>query len=149
CTGNADDDNGHGTHVAGIIGALDNDLGIVGVAPGARLWAVKVLDSSGSGANSGILAGIDWVVAQGDIEVINMSLGSKEGKSPFLQQISQATNDAINAAVNVGITVVVAAGNSADDAADYTPANAPDAITVSALADFDGLPGGLAGSTCR
>ncbi len=58
---NWQDDNGHGTHVGGIIGARDNDLGVVGVAPGARLWAVKVLDSSGGGSEATVLAGIDWV----------------------------------------------------------------------------------------
>ena len=57
----ADDDQYHGTHVAGTVAALDNGVGVVGVAPGARLWAVKVLDSGGSGYTSGIIAGIDWL----------------------------------------------------------------------------------------
>jgi subtilisin family serine protease len=135
-----DDDHYHGTHVAGTIGALDNDIGVVGVAPGARLWALKVLDSQGSGSLSGIIAAIDWVVAQGDIEVINMSLGGTG--------TSQAMNDAISAAFNNGVFVVVAAGNSADDAINYTPANAPDAFTVSALADFDGTDGYQGLPTC-
>jgi subtilisin len=136
-----DDDHYHGTHVAGTIGALDNGIGVVGVAPGARLWAVKVLDSQGSGSLSGIIAGIDWVAATGGIKVINMSLGGSG--------TSQAMNDAVSRAVQSGVTVVVAAGNSDADAAKYTPANAPDAITVSALADFNGLAGGGAAATCR
>ena len=60
-TSSANDDNGHGTHVAGIAAAKDNSIGVVGVAPGARLWAVKVLDSSGSGSISNIIKGIEYV----------------------------------------------------------------------------------------
>ena len=140
-TADGDDDHYHGTHVAGTIGALDNGIGVVGVAPGARLWAVKVLDAQGSGSLAGIIAGIDWVAAQGKIEVINMSLGGSG--------TSTAMNDAVANAVSSGVTVVVAAGNEDDDAANHTPANAPDAITVSALADFDGLSGGDGLPTCR
>ncbi|MGD2075834.1 MAG: S8 family serine peptidase [Gammaproteobacteria bacterium] len=136
-----DDDHYHGTHVAGTIGALDNDIGVVGVAPGARLWAVKVLDQQGSGSLSGIIAGIDWVVGTGVIEVINMSLGGSGS--------STAMNEAVQSAVASGVTVVVAAGNDDDDAANHTPANAPDAITVSALADFDGAAGANGSPTCR
>ncbi len=139
----SDDDQYHGTHVAGIIGALDNDIGVVGVAPGARLWAVKVLDSSGNGYTSGILAGIDWVVDQGHIEVMNLSLsGSGENKGSY--------ETAITNAKAAGVTVVVAAGNNGDDAANYAPANVPAAITVSALADSDGIAGGGTWTaTCR
>ena len=135
----ADDDQYHGTHVAGTVAALDNGIGVVGVAPGARLWAVKVLDSGGSGYTSGIIAGIDWVVAQGDIEVMNLSLGGAG--------VSSAYQTAIDNAVASGVTVVVAAGNSAADSANYSPAFVRSAITVSALADFDGLEGGN-GTSC-
>ncbi len=137
----ADDDHYHGTHVAGTSAAIDNGIGVVGVAPGARLYAVKVLDQNGSGSFSGIVAGVDWVVAQGDIEIINMSLGGSGS--------SDSLDTAITNAVSNGVTVVVAAGNSDADAANYTPANSPDAITVSALADFDGVGGGLGEPTCR
>ena len=137
--GTADDDQYHGTHVAGTIAALDNGIGVVGVAPGARLWAVKVLDSGGSGYTSGIIAGIDWVVAQGNIEVMNLSLGGSG--------VSSAYQTAIDNAVANGVAVVVAAGNSSADASNYSPAFVPSAITVSALADFDGLEGGL-GTSC-
>lgn len=136
-----DDDHFHGTHVGGTIGAYDNGIGVVGIAPGARLWAVKALDSQGSGELSGIIAGIDWVVAHGGIEVINMSLGGAG--------TSAAMNTAVQNAVDAGVTVVVAAGNSDVDAAGHTPANAPAAVTVSALADFDGTPGGFGAPTCR
>jgi subtilisin family serine protease len=141
CSAGGDDNHYHGTHVAGTIGALDNGIGVVGMAPGARLWAVKVLNSQGSGYTSWIVAGIDWVVAQGNIEVLNMSLGGAG--------TSQAYLDAINNAVNNGVVVVVAAGNESADANGYSPAFVPAAITVSALSDFDGLPGGLAAATCR
>jgi len=133
------DDNGHGTHVGGIIGARDNDLGVVGVAPGARLWAVKVLDSSGSGTAATVLAGIDWVVQRAStFEVANMSLGGG---------FSQTINDAVKTGTQAGVVFVVAAGNSAWDAANYSPASEPTALTVSALDDNDGLPGGLGGIT--
>lgn len=142
CTDGGDDDHYHGTHVAGTIAALDNGIGVVGVAPGARLWAVKVLDSKGTGYSSTIIAGIDWVTAQADtIEVANMSLGGSG--------YSQAEYDAIQGAVNAGVAFAVAAGNDDDDADNYSPAAFNNVLTVSALADFDGAPGGLGSPTCR
>ncbi len=134
-----EDDNGHGTHVGGTAAAKDNDLGVVGVAPGARLTAVKVLDAKGEGTVSGIIAGVDWVAARAStFEVANMSLGGG---------YSQAQNDAVRKAVEKGVVFVVAAGNDGMDAALYSPASEPTAITVSALADSDGLPGGKGPAT--
>jgi subtilisin family serine protease len=142
CVTGGDDDHYHGTHVAGIIGALDNSFGVAGGAPGARLWAVKVLNSRGSGYSSWIIAGIDWVAQNAaTLEVANMSLGG----SGF----SQAEYDAIQGAVNKGIAFAVAAGNSDDNALNYSPAAFDNVLTVSALADFNGLPGGGAAATCR
>ena len=142
CTSGGDDDHYHGTHVAGTIAALDNDAGVVGVAPGARIWTVKVLNSQGSGYTSWIVAGIDWVAANaGTIEVANMSLGG----SGF----NQAEYDAIQGAVNKGVAFAVAAGNSDADANNYSPAAFNNVLSVSALADFNGLAGGGAASTCR
>ncbi len=97
------DDNGHGTHVAGTIAGIDNGIGVIGVAPGASLYAVKVLGKSGSGWISDIIEGIDWCIAN-DIDVINMSLGSSSDVQSF--------HDAIIAAYNSGIVIVAAAGNS-------------------------------------
>ena len=80
CTGSGivDDQDGHGTHVAGIIGALDNGFGVVGVAPGARLWSVRVLEASGYGSTSMVLAGLDYIAQNADeIEVVNASLDRK------------------------------------------------------------------------
>jgi subtilisin len=142
CSGNGDDDHYHGTHVAGTVAALDNGLGVVGVAPGARLHAVKVLNSQGSGYTSWIVAGIDWVAGKAStIEVANMSLGGSG--------YSQAQDDAIQRAVDKGVAFAVAAGNSDADANNYSPAAFGNVLTVSALADFDGIAGGLGSPTCR
>ena len=146
-----DDGNGHGTHVAGTIGAKDDGSGVVGVAPGARLWAVRVLDNRGSGSWSAIICGIDWVTSKRDIiDVANMSLGGG-GSEPSGAGCTtgDGLHDAICASVAKGITYVVAAGNSGADAAGFVPAAYDEVITVSALADFDGLPGGTAAATCR
>ncbi|MFP5327222.1 MAG: S8 family serine peptidase, partial [Acidimicrobiia bacterium] len=78
---NTDDGNGHGTHVAGTIGAIDNEIGVVGVAPGTPVIAVKVLTRSGSGSWSSVICGVDWVTAHADtIKVANMSLGGTGGE---------------------------------------------------------------------
>lgn len=141
-----DDDNGHGTHVAGITAAKDNDIGVVGVAPGARIHAVKVLDAKGSGYTSWIIAGIDWVTARAaTIEVANMSLGGSGYTASY--------HTAIKNSVAKGIVYMVAAGNSAKDvygadnkfgtSDDTQPAAFPEVGTISALADADGVPGGL------
>jgi subtilisin len=141
CNPGGDDDHYHGTHVAGTIAAIDNGVGVVGVAPGARIWAVKVMNSQGSGYSSWIIAGIDWVAANATtIEVANMSLGG----SGF----NQAEYDAIQGAVNKGVAFAVAAGNSDADANNYSPAAFDNVLTVSALADFDGEPGGYGSPTC-
>lgn len=142
CRGNGDDDHYHGTHVAGTIGAIDNGIGVVGVAPGARIHAVKVLTRRGSGRTSWIIAGIDWVAARSNtIEVANMSLGGRG--------YSQAEYDAIQGAVNNGVAFAVAAGNDSSLASSYSPAAFDNVLTVSALADFNGLAGGGAAPTCR
>ncbi len=146
-----DDGNGHGTHVAGTIGALDNTVGVVGMAPGARIWPVRVLDNRGSGTYSAIVCGIDYVTAHADeIEVANMSLG---GGGADDGNCGNSNNDAMHRAicnsVAAGITYVVAAGNETDDSANHVPAAYDEVITVSALADFNGLPGGGAAATCR
>jgi subtilisin len=141
CTENDSDANdiqSHGTHVAGIAAAIDNTSGVVGVAPGARLWAVKVLDDEGNGAGSTIIAGVDYVAGKSnEIEVANMSL---TGIGTF-----QALDDAIDGAISAGVVFVLAAGNDSVDVADVFPAGHPNSITVSALADYDGIAGGLSG----
>jgi subtilisin len=145
------DDNGHGSHVAGTIGALDNNIGVVGMAPGARIWPVKVLNGAGAGSISDVICGIDYVTAHADqIEVANLSLGGPGRDDGNCGRTNNdAMHQAICASVAAGVTYVVAAGNSAMNAATTTPAAYDEVITVSALADFNGRPGGGAASTCR
>lgn len=136
------DGNSHGTHVAGTIAAIDNGEGVVGVAPGARLWAVKVLNDSGFGSESAAAAGVDWVTAHAkEIEVANMSLGCPCSMP--------ALDKAINKSAEAGVVYAVAAGNSNSNAESASPASNPNVITVSALADYDGLPGGKVSATCQ
>ena len=142
------DDNGHGSHVAGTIGALDNGSGVVGVAPGARIWSVKVLDRTGSGLWSYIICGLDWVRANsGTISVANMSLGGSGSAGTSCS--SSSLRLAICNLTNAGVTVVAAAGNSSANVSGFVPASFPEVIAVSALADFDGKPGGIGSPTCR
>ena len=136
-----DDSCGHGTHVAGIAAAKANSQGVVGIAPGARLWAIKALDYNKftgqcEGSISSIIAAIEYVTKLKDkIEVVNLSLGCKCN--------STALDDAINRAIRSNITVVVAAGNINSDASKFSPANNKDVIAVSAITDLDGKCGGL------
>jgi len=124
-----DDDNGHGTHVAGIIAAENNDIGVVGVAPEASLYGVKVLDRNGSGWLSDVIAGLDWCVAN-NMDVVNMSLGTDSD--------IQAFGDACNAASTAGLLLVAAAGNDGD-AVDY-PAAYDSVIAVAATDSLDARP---------
>jgi hypothetical protein len=131
-TGN--DDNGHGSHVAGIAAAKDNDKGIVGIAPGARIWAIKVCDGLGECKVTNQIRGVEYAIAHADeIDVLNISI--ENPNSPSL-------NNVINAAVKAGILVVVSAGNYGKDASATSPANNPNVLTVSAIADSDGVCGG-------
>ena len=138
------DGHGHGTHVSGTVGALDNGIGVVGVAPGVNLWAVRVLDNNGSGFLSDVIAGIDWVAARSEtIEVANMSLGWQESDTQ-----NSPGHDAIRNAVSKGVVFTVAAGNSAQDVSNgFAPAGYSEVITVSAVADSDGQEGGLGPDT--
>ena len=136
----ANDIHGHGTHVAGIAAAIDNTINVVGVAPGARLWAIKVLEDDGFGSGAQIIAGVDYVTQHfADIEVANLSL---TGDGTF-----QALDDAIAAAVAKGVVFTLAAGNDGVDVSTVFPAGHPDAITVSAFEDYDGILGGVSGNT--
>jgi len=130
-----DDDNGHGSHVAGIAAAKDNGIGVIGAAPGARLWSVKVCDGAGECKISNMIKGVEYITQHADeIDVVNISV-----ETPF----SPALNRAVSASIKAGVTYVVAAGNYGKDASSTSPASNPDAITVSAIADSDGKCGGI------
>ncbi|HEY8799158.1 MAG TPA: S8 family serine peptidase, partial [Candidatus Limnocylindrales bacterium] len=148
---------GHGTHVAGTVGAIDNGDGVVGVAPGVRLWAVKILNDSGEGLLSWYVCGLDWIAAQHDpndptrplFEAINMSVtkwGRDDGNCGNTN--IDILHRAICRLVASGVTVVAAAANDSGNAALRVPAAYSEVITVSALADTDGQPGGLGGHRC-
>lgn len=127
----ADDGNGHGTHVAGTIAAINNSIGVVGVAANATVVAVQVLDARGSGTNSGVIAGVDYVGANGKAgDVANMSLGGGA---------SQALDDAVLRASAGGVLFALAAGNETDDANNHSPArvNGPNIFTISAMNSTD------------
>jgi hypothetical protein len=122
-----DDGNGHGTHVAGTVAAIDNDIDVVGVAAGASVVAVRVLDNSGSGSYSGVIAGVEYVaVNASNGDVANMSLGGPG---------SSALDEAVEAAAASGVKFSLAAGNSGSNANNYSPARANGAniYTVSAI----------------
>ena len=148
---------GHGTHVAGTVAAKDNTIGVVGVAPGARLWAVKILNDDGYGLLSWYVCGLDWILAQRDpadpsrplIEAANMSV-AKSGEDDPDCGLSEKDilHLAICRVVKGGVTVVAAAGNDKMSAARWVPASYNEVITVSALADTDGKPNALGGNRC-
>ena len=144
-----EDDNGHGSHVAGTIAGRNNGIGVVGVAPGASLIAVKVLNAQGSGTWSQVICGIDWVTAhaaQYNIKVASMSLGG--GGSAGTSCASSPMRQAICNSVNAGVTYIVAAGNSSANLSTSVPAAYPEVIAVTALADSTGTAcGGGAGTS--
>jgi subtilisin family serine protease len=136
---NGDDWNGHGTMVAGVIGALDNDFGVVGVAPGVRLWSVQIYGPTES-AWANFLAGMDYIASNADkIDVINASISGIAGTiGPYM-----AVHLAVSNVISMGIVFVAAAGNNTDDIAgaddifntpdDLLPAALPEVMAVSAM----------------
>ncbi|WP_050616546.1 S8 family peptidase [Bacillus testis] len=126
CTENFNDNNGHGTHVAGIIGAQNNNIGTLGIAPGASIYAVKALDSHGLGITSSIMAAMDWSI-QHKMDIINLSLTTPED-DPSLRAI-------IAKAYNQGILIVAASGNYSKETGRTVlyPAKYPQVIGVSSM----------------
>lgn len=142
-SGGADDDNGHGTMVAGLAAAKDNHFGVVGVAPGASLYAVKVLDDRGNGTLADILCGVGWVTANSEkVDVANMSLagsGSDDGRCGL--EGGDALHFAICNSVEEGVTYVAAAGNETMNFKSTIPAAYDEVLTATAMTDTDGEPG--------
>lgn len=129
-SGSATDENGHGTHVSGTIAAINNDFGVVGVAAGATVISMRVLDRRGSGQFSWSIDAFDHIYANGAAgDVVNYSVG------PGNRYTSVALDDAVKQLSDKGIRVCVAAGNASDDCAYYSPArlNATNIYTISAM----------------
>lgn len=120
----ADDDNGHGTHVAGTIAAADNGTGVVGVAPSAHIYSVKIIDRNGEGKLSDIIGGLDWCL-RNKMQVANLSVGTSAQSMGLRQAVRRATN--------AGIILVAAAGNDGRaNSVDY-PAALPEVIAVGSI----------------
>jgi subtilisin len=148
----AQDDNGHGTNVAGIIAARNTGKGVVGVAPGTRVYAVKVLNNRAVGTLSQFLCGINWVAGNAaalGIRTANMSIGGVGLSDGACGAVSgDSEHKAICAATAAGVTFVVSAGNGGTDFARTVPAAYPEVLTATAITDTDGLPGALGPAPC-
>ncbi|MBI2980926.1 MAG: S8 family serine peptidase [Deltaproteobacteria bacterium] len=138
------DDQGHGTHVGGIVAAKNNSQDAVGVAPGAILYSVKVLNAQGSGYDSDIMAGLDWIGQNANtlspmIRVANLSLGRSGdlNDNPPMRELFRILSQ------NLGITVTVAAGNDRNlEVSDQVPATYPEVLSIASSTARDGANGG-------
>lgn len=149
---------GHGTFVAGVAAARDNAVGVVGAAPGAPIWSVKVAAADGTISESSVLCAVDWVMGTrsdgnftNDIAVANLSLGAVVGVQDDGQcgrERGDTLHLAICRAVDAGTTFVAAAGNASEDLATTVPATYDEVLTVTAMSDFDGAAGGLGSADC-
>lgn len=150
-----DDANGHGTHVAGALAGTGAE-GVTGVAPGARIWSVRVLNANGIGSWANVICGLDWVTGtrvdldpDNDIDVANLSLGDRgtdDGKCGLLSK--SPIHEAACAATDQGVLLVVAAGNSKRAVSNEIPASYDEVLTVTAVADYDGQHGAAGGPRC-
>lgn len=159
--GYGDDTFGHGTFVAGIAAAKDNEFGVVGVAPGAPLYSVRVFNEEGEGTLSDLVCGLDWVDAHSsEVRVANMSLieGDQEAEEEGIdtrpdhdcgRTVGDPVHTAICEGVKRGITFVAGAGNESANVNEYVPAGYSQVITVGGMSDTDGKPGGEGPSTCK
>ena len=136
--------NGHGTHIAGIIGAKNNADGVVGVAPGAPIYPIQVLNSSANGSNASVLCGIEWMTTVGKalgVRVANLSAGTfgdDDGNCGLTN--ADPIHLAVCNATAAGAVFVVAAGNSGGAMIDTIPANYDEALTATWMTDYNGSP---------
>jgi subtilisin family serine protease len=149
----AQDDNGHGTHVAGIVGARNQGAGVVGVSPDTTVYAVKWITASGSGTEGGAICATDWITqnsARLKIKVVNMSWrffsGGDDGNCGNTN--GDALHKSMCALAAAGVVPVAAAGNESNDYVNYRPASYNEVLTVTAMADTDGMPGGTGPAAC-
>ena len=150
-----DDALGHGTFVAGVVGARDNAIGVVGVAPDVRLWAVGVAAKKGPTLKN-ILCGVDWVTSTrmdsdptNDVAVANISIGAGgRDDGACGASAKDALHVAICRSVAAGVTYAVSAGNDGVDIARQIPAAYDEVLAVTAMADFNGVPGGGEPAEC-
>ncbi len=146
---NTDDQCGHGTHIAGIIGAKNNELGVLGVAPGVRLWDIKIStcdkpNEDPVATEKSFLDGLKYVIDNSDeIDVLNISQNQPCPETPEGACNPDTYKKEIDRIVNSGIVVVTSAGNNKDHASDYIPPRLSNVITVSSISDTDGKCGGL------
>lgn len=154
----AEDADGHGTHVAGSVGALNNGSGVTGVAPGTRIQAVRVLNSEGVGTDASIICGIDWAIANAaarNIRVLNLSLGRTNESNRACGMAGTTLVDPLHASIcrasAAGLLPVVAAGNNNWNISEFpydVPASYPEVLTVTAMGDGNGAPGGGTNPVC-
>ncbi|GAA2139806.1 subtilisin AprE [Arthrobacter humicola] len=146
---------GHGTFVAGVIGARNNRFGVVGTAPGTPLWSVRVVDDAGLISEESLICAIDWVTSthkdddpSNDIAVANISIAGGGADTPNCGKGTDPMHYAICRSVRAGVTYAVAAGNAGEDFANTVPATYDQVLTATAMGDFDGKAGGLAAPDC-
>ena len=146
---------GHGTFVAGVIGARNNSQGVIGTAPGTPLWSVRVVDDLGVISEESLICAIDWVTStqkdedpDNDIAVANISIAGGGPDTPNCGKGTDPMHYAICRSVRAGVTYAVAAGNAGEDFATTIPATYDQVLTATAMGDFDGKAGGDAAPTC-
>ncbi|WP_211881402.1 S8 family peptidase [Pseudarthrobacter albicanus] len=146
---------GHGTAVAGVIGARNNRTGVIGTAPGTPLWSVRVVDDAGLISEQSMICAIDWVTStrrdkdrHNDIQVANISIAGPGTDTDNCGKGTDPMHYAICRSVSAGVAYTVAAGNAGMDFAGTVPATYDQVLTVTAMADFDGRPDGLAAPVC-
>ena len=143
------DTHGHGTALAGVLGAKRNGQGIIGVAPGADLYSVRVFADEIVVSEETVLCGLQWVYDNAEkIDVALVAFNRPDGLPVDSNCDSDKLRQVICRLFEAGVTVIAAAGNQKTDAAGFAPAKLNEVITVGALVDFDGIPGGLGSPTC-